>query len=380
MSLYTIIRQINACQVHCSSSLSVAATTQSWRRNRKTATVPRAAADVYSTSKSIAIQNGGQGGKNAGHESSPGVGHLDARMREGRLHFQESDDEEIVTVSDKEKTRREKISRANKGKVPWNKGKNMSEEVKAKISQKTYEAMQRPDVRARMKKANANRSPHSEEVRKRIREVLRKRADEARIVIRQQTEQILAAMKESDNPRELDIAMNTKSAEIIGKLAWRLLHRDFELMYDKWEKNTDGFRDAVIVRFDDLGRRKNTQRKKPLARSQQQEKKASNHARQKIKQAEEKLESVEAALGRLKTLKTTYKNDPESLSIVEQKEVQTTELLQKLREQVDLLHKAMESSEAAPAAAAATENSNVSVLDSKWERESTLTQLPWGKR
>jgi len=82
----------------------------------------------------------------------------------------------------------------------------------------------------------------------------------------------------------------------------------------------------------------------------------------------------------LKTLKTTYKNDPESLSIVEQKEVQTTELLQKLREQVDLLHKAMESSEAAPAAAVATENSNVSVLDSKWERESTLTQLPWGKR
>lgn len=385
MSMYTIIRQINACHVHCSSCVPGAATTQSWRRNRKI--VPRAAADIFSNSKSLELQKRGQRENNATHDASFGAGKLDARMREHRLHVQNSENEDPLedetSVSAKEKSRREKISRANKGKVPWNKGKNMSEEVKAKISQKTYEAMQRPDVRARMKKANANRAPHSEEVRKRIRDVLRKRADEARKEISLQSDHILSAMKASDDPRERDIAMNTKNAdEIIGKLAWRLLHRDFDLMYDKWENNTDGFRDAVVLRFDELGRRKNTRRKKASPKAIQKEKKASTQARQKIIQAEEKLQSVEAALGKLKTLKTTYKNDPESLSIVEQKEVQTTALLQKLREQVELLYKAMQISETTAAAPAVQgENSNVSVLDSKWERESALsTQLPWGKK
>lgn len=394
----TILRQMNASwHVHCSSTSGsfvsvVATTTQSWRRNRKPAIVSRAAADVVRLD-SIESLNATRGHRekektNGGRESSNG--HLDARMRDhARLSLEEDSDEErsVVVVSEKEMNRREKISRANKGKVPWNKGKNMTEEVKAKISQKTYEAMQRPDVRARMKKANANRAPHSDEVRKRIREVLRKRADDARRVITLQTEYIVTAMEESEDPREQDIARNnTNAREIIGKLAWRVLHRDFETMYDKWEHNTDGFRDAVILRFEELGRRKKPRKKKvskikETARTQ-------DKTRQKIVQAEEKLQSVEEALAKLKTLKAAYKDNPESLSIVVQKEVQTTDLLEKLREQVDLLHKSMETSPVETSVQQQppkqqVENSNVSVLDSKWDTDSeasTLTQLPWGKR
>lgn len=392
MSMNRVVRQINGCPGHCSSYLCPAATTQSWRRTRKVATALRAAADVVSNTKSININQDQDTRKHGAQRRSLGVGHLDARMRERRVPARESDDDGLVKVnandaevSDKEMSRREKISRANKGKVPWNKGKNMSEEVKAKISQKTYEAMQRPDVRARMKKANANRAPHSEEVRKRIREVLRKRADEARKVITVQTDQILAGMKESDDAREREIATNVSNAhEIIGKLAWRLLHRDFELMYEKWEHNTDGFRDAIVLRFDELGRRKTTRKKKLVSVRAGKKVDTTGQAREKIMQAEEKLQSVEEALKKLQSMKTTYKDDPESLSIVLQKEVQTTDMLKKLREQVELLHKAMElpPSIDATTSSGQSENSNVSVLDSKWDKDaesSTLTQVPWNK-
>ena len=261
-------------------------------------------------------------------------------------------------IPEKELSRREKISRANKGKVPWNKGKHMSEEMKAKISQRTYEAMQRPDVRERMKQANANRAPHSEEVRKRIREVLRKRADEAKVIIQQQTRLILVGMADSDDMEERDIAERRDAEEVIGKLAWRVLHRDFELMYDKWEEDVDGFRQAVKSRFRDLNQRKarsrsTTKKKKSGAESKVRVARSvaetsglngntgstveSNASAPLLSQAEEKLASVSAALTKLQGMKTMYKDDPDSLKLVEEKETQTAEILERLQSQVELL-------------------------------------------
>ncbi|KAK9820585.1 hypothetical protein WJX72_011936 [[Myrmecia] bisecta] len=70
-----------------------------------------------------------------------------------------------------ELARRAKISAKNKGKVPWNKGGSHKEETKAKISARTKEAMQRPEVLAKMKAAA--HKPHTEETREKIRQALR---------------------------------------------------------------------------------------------------------------------------------------------------------------------------------------------------------------
>ena len=366
-----------------------------------------AAADVVTTdgSKRIEHENpkaNGNGTSQVHGQVNMGRSQLDGRLREhhhkkpqtGRV----GEEDCPVELTDKEINRRRKISQANKGKVPWNKGKNMTEEMKAKISQRTYEAMQRPEVKARMKKANSQRAPHSEEVRKRIRQVLKQRADAAKTVISEQTDRILAAMRDSEHDYERKISDDADAKDVIGRLAWRVLHRDFELMYDKWENNTDGFRTAVVLRFKELEDRKVKRRraktkKKNENRERNQTIKAAEKARSKLAQAEEKLESVEHAIEKLQALKITLKDDPESLSRVLEKESQTTEILGRLREQVKLLHQAMgpydeQRAQAATDGANVVQNkSNSSVVYSSEHKRSSsvpqattpLTQVPWGR-
>jgi hypothetical protein len=369
--------------------------------------IVRAAAEVVSSNVSRSGGSIRQDGQQSHQRRVSGleVSRLsESRMRDSRMHVAsledtDEDDENVSSydLSEKEKNRRKKISQANKGKVPWNKGKNMTEEMKAKISQRTYEAMQRPDVRARMKKANANRAPHSEEVRKRIREVLRKRADEAKAIIADQTVMILDDMEHSKDENERSIVGHKDAHDVIGRLAWRLLHRDFETMHEKWQCNTDGFRDAVVARFQELESRKLRRRKRAPSKKKLTSKasspklKAAEDARNKLAQAEEKLQSVEQAIVRLQDLKVAYKDRPESLSVVLQKESQTTELLCKLREQVNLLHQAMapfENSLDLEPSQLKSENSLSSTsIDSHWDKDDApsktnvapITQLPWGK-
>ncbi len=68
-------------------------------------------------------------------------------------------------VDEQEKLRRLKISQANKGRTPWNKGRRHSPETIARIRAATKVAMQRADVRERLQKANENRVPHSTEAK-----------------------------------------------------------------------------------------------------------------------------------------------------------------------------------------------------------------------
>ncbi|KAI8106554.1 hypothetical protein M9435_001097 [Picochlorum sp. BPE23] len=368
--------------------------------------VTGAAADVVAANGSKRVvehENAKANGNGSSHgQVNMGRSQLDGRLREhhhkkpqaGRV----GEGDCAVELTDKEINRRRKISQANKGKVPWNKGKNMTEEMKAKISQRTYEAMQRPEVKARMKKANSQRAPHSEEVRKRIREVLKQRADAAKAVISEQTDRILAAMRDSEHEYERKISVDDDAKDVIGRLAWRLLHRDFELMYEKWDNNTDGFRTAVVLRFKELEDRKVKRRraktkKKNEDRERNQTIKAAEKARSKLAQAEEKLESVEHAIEKLQALKITLQDDPESLSRVLEKENQTTEILGRLREQVKLLHQAMgpyeqQYAQAATDGPAIVQNkSNSSVVySSEHKRASSvpqatppLTQVPWGR-
>lgn len=369
--------------------------------------VTRAAADVVTANGSKRLEHenaqaNDNGASQVHGRVSMARSQLDGRLREHHHKKPEGDragvDDCFAELTDKEINRRRKISKANKGKVPWNKGKNMTEEMKAKISQRTYEAMQRPEVKARMKKANSQRAPHSEEVRKRIRHVLKQRADAAKAVISEQTDRIIAAMRDSEHDYERKISDDVDAKDIIGRLAWRVLHRDFELMYDKWENNTEDFRTAVVLRFKELEDRKVNKRrartqKKNEDRERSQKIKAAEKARSKLAQAEEKLESVEHAIEKLQALKLTLKDDPESLSRVLEKENQTTEILGRLREQVKLLHQAMEPYEqqyaqAATDGAAIVQNkSNSSVVYSTEQKRASpvpqgnppLTQVPWGR-
>ena len=73
-----------------------------------------------------------------------------------------------------EKRRRARISKANKGNVPWNKGRRHSPETIAKIRARTRAAMARPDVRKKVEATKRERKVKpvkvDDETRKRIAE------------------------------------------------------------------------------------------------------------------------------------------------------------------------------------------------------------------
>ncbi|KAI8008462.1 hypothetical protein LOK49_LG07G03090 [Camellia lanceoleosa] len=58
--------------------------------------------------------------------------------------------ESVIDDDQKESHRRRKIGQANKGRVPWNKGKKHSAETRERIRQRTKEAMMDPKVRKKM--------------------------------------------------------------------------------------------------------------------------------------------------------------------------------------------------------------------------------------
>ncbi|XP_040987419.1 uncharacterized protein LOC121235201 isoform X3 [Juglans microcarpa x Juglans regia] len=71
---------------------------------------------------------------------------------------------------DKERQRRRKIGLANKGRVPWNKGKKHSAETCQRIKQRTIEALRDPKVR---KKMSEHPRPHSDHIKAKISSSLR---------------------------------------------------------------------------------------------------------------------------------------------------------------------------------------------------------------
>ncbi|XP_057541386.1 uncharacterized protein LOC130820145 isoform X2 [Amaranthus tricolor] len=101
------------------------------------------------------------------HESS------NVRYDEGRgevgVNCQVS--EPALTKEHKEAQRRLRIGLANKGKVPWNKGKKHTVETCARIKERTLEALRDPKVRKRMSQSS---HLHSEESKRKIGSSLKK--------------------------------------------------------------------------------------------------------------------------------------------------------------------------------------------------------------
>merc|ERR1712224_383118 len=78
-------------------------------------------------------------------------------LEDDRVLEMVGDDPEAVlrpeTTMANELKRRERISKANKGNVPWNKGRKHSPETIEKIRRKTMERMKSPEVRAKIREA-----------------------------------------------------------------------------------------------------------------------------------------------------------------------------------------------------------------------------------
>ncbi|KAI5333082.1 PREDICTED: stress response [Prunus dulcis] len=85
------------------------------------------------------------------------------------MHHTDSPDS--ISKEEKERQRRKKIGLANKGRVPWNKGRKHSSETCKRIKQRTIEALKDPKVR---KKMSEHPRPHSAESKAKMRSSLRR--------------------------------------------------------------------------------------------------------------------------------------------------------------------------------------------------------------
>ncbi|XP_022980573.1 uncharacterized protein LOC111479903 [Cucurbita maxima] len=82
---------------------------------------------------------------------------------EAQLASSSGDSEEL---DERERVRRERISQANKGQTPWNKGRKHSAETLRRIKERTWLAMQDPKVKNKLAKAGGH--AQSEETRMKI--------------------------------------------------------------------------------------------------------------------------------------------------------------------------------------------------------------------
>ncbi|PSS05855.1 hypothetical protein CEY00_Acc19125 [Actinidia chinensis var. chinensis] len=98
-----------------------------------------------------------------------------------------------VDEDQKEIRRRRKIGLANRGKVPWNKGKKHSKETCERIRHRTKEAMMDPKIRKKM--SETHRRPLSDQTKANIRTALRRMWGE-RLKLKKSREKFLSPWAE----------------------------------------------------------------------------------------------------------------------------------------------------------------------------------------
>lgn len=243
-------------------------------------------------------------------------------------------------VDEQELRRRQKISAANKGRVPWNKGRKHPPEVIARIKAATQAAMQRPDVRERLAKANERREPHTDEAKEKIRVKLQERANAAREEIHRQAEVILhERLGGSDDPELRELAAFPRALDVISGLAWQYFKKDWsEVSTRGWDEHPD-FRERCISKLRKMARGTD---KAPRKRKQLDKVKAALGHMRKLEEARAKLGSAEEAVAKLRRAKVAFAGDPARLAAATAAEEKATQLLSKLRQQVMKLEKALQ--------------------------------------
>lgn len=242
---------------------------------------------------------------------------------------------------EQELRRRQKISAANKGRVPWNKGRKHPPEVIARIKAATQAAMQRPDVRERLAKANERREPHTDEAKEKIRVKLLERANMAREEINRQAEVILRErLLGSDDPQLRALAEVPRALDTISGLAWQYFKKDWtELSSRGWEEHPE-FQKRCISKLQKLADR-GTDKVAPRKRKMDKVKAALGHMR-KLEEARSKLGAAEEAVAKLRRAKVAFAGDPARLAAAMAAEEKATQLMTKLRQQVVKLEKALQ--------------------------------------
>ncbi|KAL4443591.1 hypothetical protein ABPG75_011328 [Micractinium tetrahymenae] len=243
---------------------------------------------------------------------------------------------------EQELRRRQKISAANKGRVPWNKGRKHPPEVIARIKAATQAAMKRPDVRERLAKANERREPHTDEAKEKIRVKLLERASVAREEIHRQAEVILAErLRGSEDPELRALAEFPRALDIISGLAWQYFKKDWsEVSTRGWDEHPE-FRERCISKLQKMAGRASDGKAAPRKRKVDKVKAALGHMR-KLEEARAKLGAAEEAVAKLRRAKVAFAGDPARLAAAAAAEDKATQLLTKLRQQVLKLEKALQ--------------------------------------
>ncbi|PSC72488.1 stress response NST1 [Micractinium conductrix] len=235
--------------------------------------------------------------------------------------------------------RRAKISAANKGRTPWNKGRKHPPEVIERIRAATQRAMQRPEVRERLAKANERREPHSEAAKNKIRAKLQERADKAREEIQQQAEIVVEQrLGGSDDPELQALADYPMAAAVVKGLIWQMFKKDWaDVATAGWDHHPE-FRDRTLAKLRKLSKPRSSvvtkKRKVDKVRT------ALGHMR-KLQEARGKLGLAEASVEKLRRAKVAFASDPVRLAAAMAAEDKASKLLIKLRHQVVQLEEAL---------------------------------------
>ncbi|PRW56527.1 Muscle M-line assembly unc- isoform 1 isoform A [Chlorella sorokiniana] len=247
-----------------------------------------------------------------------------------------------LDVDEQERLRRLKISQANKGRTPWNKGRRHSPETIARIRAATKVAMQRADVRERLQKANEKRVPHSSEAKEKIRVKLQERADKAREQINAQAEAIVARLQASEDPSWREAGEYEHAVDVVAGLAWQFFKKDWSDVSTKgWDEHPE-FAQRCIHKLLSLVEKKRLAAV-PKKRKVDKVKKALDTLK-KLQQARGKAEDAEGMLEQLRRAKEhpVFASDPDKLAGLEEAEAKADAVLSKLRKQVDKLESALQ--------------------------------------
>lgn len=259
---------------------------------------------------------------------------------------------EIVT--EVELARRKRISEKNKGKVPWNKGRKMAPELRQLITERTKQAMARPEVREKIGQSRSKRGPMKDSTKEKIRAALQVYQANARQEIEVQVALLLERLAHSEDAEEQEVAAWGGSFQAFCGLAmnaFRVAEARAVLAEEGWTSHP-WFRERIMKKCLRLAREPQKKPKGSKASESGSKKyrprngvrskyNAAMKYRRQLQDAEEKLSKAQAALAKLHAMKPSLAADPAKLSIVTKMEGDTLAVLSQLEETTKILREKM---------------------------------------